>query len=535
MKSKDSEATKYEVLARKYRPQNFQQVLGQDAIVTTLRNALRLGRTAHAYLFSGARGTGKTTLARLFAKALNCLDPQENGEPCGLCASCKEISRSHSLDVIEIDGASNRGIDDIRQINETVGYAASGGKFKIYIIDEVHMLTKEAFNALLKTLEEPPKNVKFFFATTEPHKVLPTILSRCQHFQLRRIPRSLIIQKLRYEAEDLGLQTEEEALALIAKAADGGMRDAESLFDQVLAFTGSEVKTEIVAEILGLMPRERYFLLDKAAREQDFAIAFILAREVFDQGKDLSHFIEGLVEHYRTILLLQITKGNEEDLSLSEEDRSHYLDLTKQYNREQCLDILDMLLESQRHLRQAPSQQIALEGILLRVIRSQRKVPVDALVRKLLEVEKRLEEAPSSPTQNTATPQAAATSLIPTSPTPAQQSSESPSIDQVSEVTSAPQEKPPQSPAPPMGAIQEDPTPKAHEIPQVKKKEKVTHNKSPSYTSEKKTTVSSTKKKPSEIKNAPAQPALTVAEQSRYDTLVQFAAVELDGAVEKKR
>lgn len=479
-------AQAHEVLARKYRPQTFKEVIGQSAVVTTLLNALRLGKTAHAYLFSGSRGTGKTTLARLFAKALNCVSPTEIGEPCGCCGSCREIASGHSLDVIEIDGASNRGIDDIRQINETVGYAASGGKCKIYIIDEVHMLTKEAFNALLKTLEEPPKNVKFFFATTEPHKVLPTILSRCQHFQLQRIPSALIVQKLRFEATDMELEVEEEALQLIAKAADGGMRDAESLFDQVLAFTGSPIETESVAEILGLMPRDRYFALTQAADEQDYIVAFSTAQEVFDQGKDLGHFVEGLIEHYRTLLLVILAGKDHPSIEISEADRTRYSSIAKSSTREQCLDILDMLMDGQQHLRQSPCQQIALEAILLRLIRSQRRVPVDALVRKLMEIEERLANSPLS--SDTSSPKEITPPPSPNIKTPAvEEEAANPS-------TSTP--TPPKDKAPP------PPTPK--------------------------------KETPKNIEEAPSLTS-SVTEQSRYDTLIQFAAVELEGAVEKKR
>ena len=212
----------YQVIARKYRPQTFADVLGQSPIVTTLKNAIKKNRLAHAYLFCGSRGTGKTTLARVFAKALNCLQPTQDGEPCNQCTSCRGIVSGSSMDVLEIDGASNRGIEDIRQINETVGYATSSGKYKIYIIDEVHMLTKEAFNALLKTLEEPPAKVLFFFATTEPHKVLPTILSRCQRFNLSRISPQLIVNKLARIAKDLNAVAEEEALHMIATRAEIG-------------------------------------------------------------------------------------------------------------------------------------------------------------------------------------------------------------------------------------------------------------------------------------------------------------------------
>jgi len=220
---------KYQVIAVKYRPQSFADVIEQEGVVTTLKNAIRLERIGHAYLFCGSRGTGKTTLARLYAKALNCSNRTSESEPCNRCSSCQEIQSGRSLDVIEIDGASNRGIDDIRNINETVGYAASSGKYKIYIIDEVHMLTKEAFNALLKTLEEPPPHVLFFFATTEPHKVLPTIISRCQRFDLKRISPEKIIQKLATICTDLDIDMAEEGLRTVAIYAEGSMRDAESL------------------------------------------------------------------------------------------------------------------------------------------------------------------------------------------------------------------------------------------------------------------------------------------------------------------
>lgn len=277
----------YQVLARKYRPQTFKDVLNQEAIVATLKNAIRNNRVAQAYLFCGSRGTGKTTLARILAKALNCHKLSSDFEPCNGCTSCREITSGHSLDVLEIDGASNRGIDDIRQINETVGYAASSGGYKIYIIDEVHMLTKEAFNALLKTLEEPPPKVKFLFATTEAHKVLPTILSRCQRFNLKRISTEQIQNKLRKIAIDQNVQVEDEALRMIATCADGGLRDAESLFDQILAFHTGTITTTIVASMLGLVERNHFFALDQAGQEGNLAIAFEISEDIFLREKIL--------------------------------------------------------------------------------------------------------------------------------------------------------------------------------------------------------------------------------------------------------
>ncbi len=296
----------YQNISRKYRPQTFKSIVGQDAIVTTLKNAIKLGKIAPAYLFCGCRGTGKTTFARLFAKALNCQALTEDFEPCNQCPSCLDITQGRSLDVMEIDGASNRGIDDIRQINETVAYASASSKYKIYIIDEVHMLTKEAFNALLKTLEEPPSTVKFFFATTEPHKVLPTITSRCQRYDLHRLTADQIMTKLGQIGADLGATVEKEALQLIAHVAEGGLRDAESLFDQLLCYTNGPLTYDETAKILGISPRSMYFRLDHAVETYNLSFAFELATEVFSSGKDLSAFLDGLIEHYRTILLLKL-------------------------------------------------------------------------------------------------------------------------------------------------------------------------------------------------------------------------------------
>ncbi len=362
-------AKKYQVLARKYRPQAFRDVVGQEAAVTTLKNAIRLGKVAHAYLFCGSRGVGKTTLARLFAKALNCQSPTADLEPCNQCPSCAEIAAGQSLDVIEIDGASNRGIDDIRQINETVGYAPSHGKYKIYIIDEVHMLTKEAFNALLKTLEEPPEQAKFFFATTEPHKVLPTIISRCQRFDLARIDPQLIVAKLHQIARDLSREVDPEALQLIAAFSEGSLRDAESLFDQILCFTEGAVTPHIVRQSLGLAPRELFSSLDQAFSDFNLAYAFDLVEQLFQTGKDLPHFLEQLIGHYRDLLSTKLKSSA----------------AVPHYTQHQLLHILDLLLHAEPNFQRSTSPRIALETLLLQILRSKNRIPAEVLVRSLLE------------------------------------------------------------------------------------------------------------------------------------------------------
>jgi len=386
----------YQVIARKFRPQTFKDVIGQEAIVTTLKNGMKSKRLAQAYLFSGSRGTGKTTLARLLAKALNCQQLSANFEPCNQCSACREIMSGMSLDVLEIDGASHRGIEDIRQINDAVGYAVSG-HYKIYIIDEVHMLTKEAFNALLKTLEEPPPKVKFFFATTEPHKVPTTILSRCQRFNLNRISQPLIVTKLRHIASELGVRVEDDALRLLAQRAEGGLRDAESLFDQILAFEEGCVTIDSVAAILGLMPREIYFAIDKAGKEGQFVKAFEITHRVFSEGKDLSFFIEGLIEHFRHILLVKVSGVNSSFMTLTESEKEKYAHAASLYSREQCLDLIEYLIEAQNHLRTTAFGKVALETILLHVMRSHFRLSIEQLVRHLSELEQLVNEKSESP------------------------------------------------------------------------------------------------------------------------------------------
>lgn len=379
-------SSKYQVMARKYRPQTFRDVVGQEGVVTTLKNALRFEKIAHAYLFCGSRGVGKTTLARLFAKALNCQSLSAEWEPCNRCASCLEITSGQSLDVIEIDGASNRGIDDIRQINETVGYAPSHGQYKIYLIDEVHMLTKEAFNALLKTLEEPPARAKFFFATTEPHKVLPTIISRCQRFDLSRISLPFIASKLQQIAQDLNRAVEPEVFPLVASFADGSLRDAESLFDQILCFAEGTVQAQMVRQVLGLVSEELFFQLDQAFAEHRLSYAFELTETLFQTGKDLGHFLEQLIEHYRHLTLAKT--GGEK--ALPPEIAARYSPSLRLYTQSQCLYILDLLIQAEGNFQKSSFQRISLESLLLQIIRSKHRIPVEVLIRRLDELEQTL-------------------------------------------------------------------------------------------------------------------------------------------------
>jgi DNA polymerase-3 subunit gamma/tau len=383
----DPQPKNYQVIARKYRPKTFASIVGQEAIVTTLKNGLRLNRLAHAYLFCGCRGTGKTTLARVFAKALNCNNLSQDFDPCNACSSCLDINAGRSLDVLDIDGASNRGIDDIRQINETIGYAPASGKYKIYIIDEVHMLTKEAFNALLKTLEEPPTNVKFFFATTEPHKVLPTIISRCQRFDLNRIPPEILKKKLAWIAQDLNVSCEEDLFSLIANLSEGSLRDAESLFDQMICYAEQPISIEKASAALGLMPQATFLMLDKAFEEQNFCFAFELANDIFASGKDISYFIDHLIEHYRCHLKLKVNRSAS---FLTAQLKEQYRSSSLIYTEEHCLYILDFLIHWQQQMGKTSWKRISLEMILLHIIRSKHRITLPQLVRRLTELEQKL-------------------------------------------------------------------------------------------------------------------------------------------------
>ena len=304
----------YQVIARKYRPQRFSEVVGQDHVTQTLTNAVRQNRIAHAYLFCGPRGTGKTTVARIFAKCLNCSGgPRVDFDDADL--RCQEIAEGRALDVLEIDGASNNGVEQVRELRETVKYAPATSKFKIYIIDEVHMLSTAAFNALLKTLEEPPAHVKFLFATTDPERVLPTILSRCQRFDLRRIPAALIVKHLAHIARLEQVKIDEAALFAIARGADGGMRDAESTLDQLISFCGEKIEEADVLSMFGLTAQSQILELSRAVLAGEIEPALRQLDHLVRNGKDLGRLLSDLLGHFRNLLLFQVSKG---DLSLLE-------------------------------------------------------------------------------------------------------------------------------------------------------------------------------------------------------------------------
>src|SRR5438046_4272780 len=330
----------YQVLARKYRPQRFSDVVGQEHVTQTLANAIRQKRTAHAYLFCGPRGTGKTTIARIFAKCLNCTDgPKvdfDDKDP-----RCQEIAEGRSLDVLEIDGASNNGVEQVRELRETCKYAPASSRFKIYIIDEVHMLSTAAFNALLKTLEEPPEHVKFMFATTDPEKVLPTILSRCQRFDLRRIPASLIVQQLTKIAKEENVKISPEALYAIARGADGGMRDAESTLDQLISFCGDKIEEPDVLSMFGLTAQAQLLELARCVLAGEVEKALRQLNDLANNGKDLGRLLSDLLNHFRNLLIFQVSRGDLSMLEVSEAESASLGEQSKMAGTEALTRIME--------------------------------------------------------------------------------------------------------------------------------------------------------------------------------------------------
>jgi DNA polymerase-3 subunit gamma/tau len=387
----------YLVFARKWRPQTFEEVIGQRAVTQTLINALSANRIAHAYLFSGPRGVGKTTTARILAKALNC-EAGISKDPCNICPSCLDITQGRHLDVIEVDGASNRGIDEVRELRENVRFSPYKGRYKVIVIDEVHMLTEPAFNALLKTLEEPPSRVVFVLATTEPHKIPLTILSRCQRFEFRRIGTAEIVQRLQGMAQEEGVEIDAESLQLIARSAEGSLRDAQSLLDQVVSYSGSRVKAEDVATILGVVDRQKVEEGAGQILDGDGGALLQLVEDLCLAGHDLRLFCVGLLELMRDLMVIQVTSSPESlwgggaGISDSLKERAARLSFPELDRH------LQILIQAEVEMRRSPYPRFILEMALLRMVEGRKLQSVEEIWARLCQMEKGLVlEAVASP------------------------------------------------------------------------------------------------------------------------------------------
>ena len=391
-----SNGTHYEVLARKYRPQNFSELAGQEHVSRTLQNAIDSGRVAHAFLFTGARGVGKTSTARIMAKALNC----ERGvthEPCNVCPQCIEITKGTSTDVFEIDGASNNGVDDVRDLRDNIKYLPSHSRYRIIIIDEVHMLSTNAFNALLKTLEEPPEHVKFIFATTEPHKLPVTILSRCQRFDFKRVTLPKIIARLREIAEKESVVVSDTSLALIARKGDGSMRDSLTAFDQVLAFCGNSVSDEDVGTLLGTIDRRLLAEISAAIFGGDTQGVLAGIKQVDLVGYNMRQFCQELIEHFRNLLVIRSVKKPEEILDMTAAELD---ELQKQSHHVSALDIqrrLTLFIKAESEMAYASFPRLIVEMALLKAALLAPLVPIQELIEKIKALETSSVHTPALP------------------------------------------------------------------------------------------------------------------------------------------
>jgi len=383
----------YIVTARKWRPMRFEDVVGQGHVTTTLRNAIATKRLAHAYLFAGQRGCGKTTTARILAKAVNCPNPKDNN-PDNECEICREITEGRSFDVLEIDGASNRGVEEIRNLRESVRYAPAKGKYKVYIIDEVHMLTKEAFNALLKTLEEPPTHVLFIFATTEVHKLPATILSRCQRFDFRRIAIHEITANLKSIAAEEGLEIDEDALLLIAKRGDGSLRDAQSIFDQIVSLCGGTITHQQIMGALNIVDQEVYFRVTDLIKAKDAKGGLALVEELMSGGHDIKEFLGGLSEHIRNILIAKTTQSTDL-IEVSDVYRKRYAEEAQRFSIPDLLRLQRFVNGTESSIRWSAQPRFRLEADMVQMVTMPAAVEVGELIQRVEELKKKLRSTQS--------------------------------------------------------------------------------------------------------------------------------------------
>jgi len=393
----------YLVLARKWRPQVFEDVVGQDHVVKTLQNAVRLDRIAHAYIFSGPRGTGKTSVARIMAKAINC-EQGPTQKPCNRCGNCSEITAGSSLDVREIDGASNRGIDEIRELRENIRFSPTSSRYKMYIIDEVHMLTQPAFNALLKTLEEPPPHVVFVFATTEIYKVPATILSRCQHFDFKRISVRQIAGNLGHIAQEEEIDISKTALSWIAREGQGSLRDAQSIFDQIISYAGTQIKDADVEELLDLADRRLVFELSGAVLAGDAGACLKIIDEAYYSGTDMQHFYQMLLGYFMNLLTVKVTDGDDILRDLPDHEVTDLKKLAQGASQDTIQRLLDILMAEENDIRRSAQPRINLEYAVVKMSYLEPLIPIDEIILRMEGLEKRLgggvrqPAAPAGPT-----------------------------------------------------------------------------------------------------------------------------------------
>lgn len=371
----------YLVTALKFRPQQFSDVVGQEHITKTLINAIKSNRMHHAYLFCGPRGVGKTTTARILARALNCLNLQD-GEPCNECINCRTMLENRSMDLNEIDGASNNSVDDVRALRENAKFPPIQGKYKIYIIDEVHMLSTSAFNALLKILEEPPKHLLFVFATTEPHKVPATIVSRCQRFDFHRMEITKITEQLRAISKVENIVIDDESLFAIAKKADGSMRDAESIFDQVVSFTEGEIKLSKVSLALHLIDDDFYFDITDAISSKDLKKVFEISAQVSKRGYDYLETLQGLLEHFRNLLAVKVANSTE-FLETSQYFADKYIEYAKLFDTQDLIRFIQIISNSEQQLKFSPQQKIRFEIVLSLLASIPNSIDLDVLIKEI--------------------------------------------------------------------------------------------------------------------------------------------------------